>query len=133
MHIERINKLGKSQIEAASEVIICKDHAYFIAKFGDKQRFNPDPFIALVVYKNNNYSLVSAGKNLGYWKFSNLNNAVKSIKRINKTVKIKIFSDEEIASYVEHQRQEVAKFMNAVKRYISGDPDQLIKILKKRE
>lgn len=129
MFKERINKLGRQQIESAKEIIICKDNPYFVARFGDKQSlFNPDPYIALVIYQNNNNSLVSAG-DFSHWRFLDLKNAVRSIKRINKNVPISIYSDEQIIKFVATEKAESIAFMDAVKKFNQGEKDELIQIL----
>lgn len=129
MFKERINKLGKEQIQSAKEIIICKDNAYFVAKFGEQQsRFNPDPFIAIVIYKNNNNSLVNAGE-FAHWRFLDLKNGVRSIKRINKDLKISIYSDDEITKFVAIEKAERMAFMDAVKNFNDGNKADLINLI----
>jgi len=130
MFKERINQRGRGQIENAKEVIICKDNAYFVAKFGNKQsRFDPDPYIALVIYKNNVNDLVAAGE-LGTWRFTELKNGIRSIKRINKNVPVKVFSDLEIEKFIAVEKVKDAEFMDAVQKFNKGDRGDLIAILK---
>ena len=130
MFKERINQRGRGQIENAKEVIICKDNAYFVAKFGNKQsRFDPDPYIALVIYKNNINDLVAAGE-LGFWRFTELKNGIRSIKRINKNVPVKVFSDLEIEKFIAVEKVKDAEFMDAVQKFNKGDRGDLIAILK---
>lgn len=130
MFKERINQRGRGQIENAKEVIICKDNAYFVAKYGNKQsRFDPDPYIALVIYKNNINDLVAAGE-LGFWRFTELKNGIRSIKRINKNVPVKVFSDLEIEKFIAVEKVKDAEFMDAVQKFNKGDRGDLIAILK---
>ncbi len=130
MFKERINQRGRGQIENAKEVIICKDNAYFVAKFGNKQsRFDPDPYIALVIYKNNINDLVAAGE-LGFWRFTELKNGIRSIKRINKNVPVKVFSDFEIEKFIAVEKVKDAEFMDAVQKFNKGDRGDLIAMLK---
>lgn len=126
---ERINKIGRQQIESAREIIICKDNPYFIAKFGEKQsRFDPDPFIAIVIYNNNNNSLVSAGS-FAHWRFQDLKNGIRSIKRINKDVPINIYSNDEIIKFVGIEKAESKAFMSAVRKFNKGEKGDLIALL----
>lgn len=130
MFKERINQRGRGQIENAKEVIICKDNAYFVAKYGNKQsRFDPDPYIALVIYKNNINDLVAAGE-LGFWRFTELKNGIRSIKRINKNVPVKVFSDFEIEKFIAVEKVKDAEFMDAVQKFNKGDRGDLIAMLK---
>lgn len=129
MFKERINKLGRQQIESAREIIICKDNPYFIAKFGErKSSFHPDSFIAIVIYNNINNSLVSAGS-FGHWRFYDLKNGIRSIKRINKDVPIKIYSNDEIIKFVEIEKAESKAFMSAVRKFNNGEKGDLINML----
>ena len=130
MFKERINQRGRGQIENAKEIIICKDNAYFVAKYGEKQSlFDTDPFIALVIYKNNMNDLVAAGE-LGTWRFTELKNGIRSIKRINKNVSIKVFSDSEIEKFIAIEKVKDVEFMEAVQKFNKGDRGDLIAILK---
>ena len=127
---ERISKFGREQIEAAKEIIICKSNPWAIAKFGERSpQYNPDHYIAMVIYKNGNNDLVHCG-DLGTWRFDSLKNGIRSIKRINKDVPIKIYSDDEITKFIAIEKAEMASFMNAVKKFNSGDKTDLISILK---
>lgn len=128
----RINKLGRMQIENAVEIIICKDNAYFLAKFGTKQsRFDPDLYIAMGIYKNGNNSLINSG-DYGHWRFAfeDIENAIRSVKRINKHVPINIYTDEQIIQFVENEEEESKKFMAAVRDFNKGIKQDLINILK---
>ena len=127
---ERISKRGRDQLENAKEVIICKNNAYFVAKYGNKQsRFDPDPYIAMVIYKNNRNDLVAAGE-LGTWRFTELKNGIRSIKRINKNIPIQVFSDLEIEKFIAVEKIKDAEFMDAVRKFNKGDRGDLIAILK---
>lgn len=135
MFKERINQRGRGQIENAKEVIICKNNAYFVAKYGNNKygnkqsRFDPDPYIALVIYKNNINDLVAAGE-LGFWRFTELKNGIRSIKRINKNIPIKVFTDFEIEKFIAVEKVKDAEFMDAVRKFNKGDRGDLIAILK---
>lgn len=131
MFRERINKLGKEQIQVAHKIIISNDNPYFVAKFGNKQsRFSPDPYIAIVVYENGANSLVSAGNDLGHWRFLNLKNGIKSIRRINKNVPIHVYSEEEITKFVVTEKAENQAFLEAARKFNAGEKKDLIEILK---
>ena len=127
---ERINKLDRQQIESAKEIIICKDNTYFTAKYGAKQsRFNDDPYIAIAIYKNNNNSLIDAGE-FAHWRFLDLKNGVRSIRRINKDVIINIYSDDEIIKFVETENAEREALMSAVRKFNEGDKSPLLSLFK---
>lgn len=127
---ERINKLGRQQIESAKEIIICNRNAYSIARLGDNVPLvDPSALVALVIFNNGNNQLVMAG-DFCTWQFDDLKNGVRSIKRINKNVPISIYSDEQIIKFVATEKANSIAFMDAVKKFNQGEKSDLISILK---
>ena len=129
----RISKLGREQVESAKEIIICKSNPYFMAKFGSNTpKFEPDYYIALAIFKNELKQLVYAG-DFKTWQFYNLTNAMRAIKRINKEVPIKIYSDDDIAKFVALEQAEMAAFVEAAKQLNDGNKANLINLLSEKK
>ncbi len=132
MKKSRISQLGREQIENAAEIIICRNNAYYESKYADpalKIKFKDDPFLALAVRENGFNSIVLSG-DLASWRFLDLKNGIRAIKRINNNVSIKIFSDEEINKFIQIEKLKDMQFMEAVKKFNNGDKEELIEFLK---
>ena len=129
MNNNRISKLGREQIESAKEIIICKSTPYYVAKLGkDAPTSDRDRYIALAVFTNGLNQTIYSGE-LQTWKFDDLKNGIRSIKRINNKVSIRIYSDDDILRFVAAENAERTAFIEAARKFNNGDKSELINLL----
>ena len=139
MFKERINKFGKDAIISSAEIIISSYNAYMAASFGDayhKRKERDGSFVAIAYVPMNSgahhiHYLIQAGKAYDgtAWIFTDIKNAIRSIKRIKKDAVIRTLDDQQITQLITKEKMESAQFIQASRNFNQGNRSDLIKIL----
>lgn len=139
MFKERINKFGKDAIISSAEIIISSYNAYMAASFGDayhKRKERDGSFVAIAYVPMNSgahhiHYLIQAGKAYDgtVWIFTDIKNAIRSIKRIKKDAVIRTLDDQQITQLIAKEKMESAQLIEASRNFNQGNRSDLIKIL----
>lgn len=139
MFKERINKFGKDAIISSAEIIISSYNAYMAASFGDayhKRKERDGSFVAIAYVPMNSgahhiHYLIQAGKAYDgtAWIFTDIKNAIRSIKRIKKDAVIRTLNDQQITQLIAKEKMESAQLIEASRNFNQGNRSDLIKIL----
>ena len=139
MFKERINKFGKDAIISSAEIIISSYNAYMAASFGDayhKRKERDGSFVAIAYVPMNSgahhiHYLIQAGKVYDgtAWIFTDIKNAIRSIKRIKKDAVIRTLDDQQITQLITKEKMESAQLIEASRNFNQGNRSDLIKIL----
>ncbi|ENV43244.1 hypothetical protein [Acinetobacter schindleri] len=139
MFKERINKFGKDAIISSAEIIISSYNAYMAASFGDayhKRKERDGSFVAIAYVPMNSgahhiHYLIQAGKAYDgtAWIFTDIKNAIRSIKRIKKDAVIRTLDDQQITQLIAKEKMESAQLIEASRNFNQGNRSDLIKIL----
>lgn len=135
----RINQFGKDAIVSSSQIVIAAYNAYMKAKYDDNYipRKERDGFFVAIAYVQMRNSIhqihyfIQAGKQHdgSAWIFTDIKNAIRSIKRIKKDAVIHILNDEEITQLIAKEKLESERLVEASRKLNTGDKADLINLL----
>ncbi len=109
------------------------------ASFGDayhKRKERDGSFVAIAYVPMNSgahhiHYLIQAGKAYDgtAWIFTDIKNAIRSIKRIKKDAVIRTLDDQQITQLIAKEKMESAQLIEASRNFNQGNRSDLIKIL----